>query len=164
MKTLPYMILLLLSAMIVGCQAGESAELLTYDSISAATAEVRKGVTAYDESTAIAVQQNMDAMLAKLGDVVEQAVLENDMTAEQAADVRQRVSASLKGHIQNYIESERRRHELREAILDNLAFIDETCEQARQYVLYRSNVSTQFRQYLQATRRSQIPAIQQTGD
>ena len=153
------LILLLLVLPFGGCYAGTSADLLSYDAIQAAAVEAQKGVEAYNATVLADAQQKKGEILKALGATVALVASETS-TPEEAASLAARVVASMQTHMANLEEQERRRQNVYEVTRDNLEYIVGVCEQSRQFVLYRSSISEQWKEYLQATARARLPVME----
>jgi len=151
------LIVSLLCLLVAGC-AGTAAEMLTYDNISAAAIEAQKGVTALDQGLQgdqAAKQQEVTTAIAK--DVT--AIAQKQLPEADAKALGDRVAAALTTHLANMAEQDRRRREVVEPTLDNLAYILQVCKQGKDFVLFRSSVATQWKSYLEATGAAGIKKI-----
>lgn len=131
-----------------GCNAGTSADLLTYDAIEAASGEVRKGMDAYDT----AVKADANAVRENIRRDLKASIL----IAGGDANMATRIVAAMDLHIGNILEKERRRGELYRGIADSLDYIDTLCSQGRDFVIFRADVNTQWKQYLQSQARTAL--------
>ena len=87
---------------------------------------------------------------------VPSAASQPDGGADALAD---RIVASMRQHLANYAEQERRRAELYSATIDNLDYIIQVSQNGKDFVIYRSNIAEQWKQYLQATARARIKPV-----
>jgi Tfp pilus assembly protein PilP len=155
------LVICLLLVMVAGCSAGTSADLLTYDAIEASARQIQAGVTAYDASVQADQAKMRQQIVTALGDDVLE-IAQKQMTAEDASKLRAAVIVKMTEHLDNLSEQDRRRREVYEPTMDNIAYILQLCEQGRQFTLYRSSVEQQWKTYLQATARANIKAIPTT--
>ncbi len=145
--------------LLTGCQAGTSAQLLAFDNVEAATSEVKKGVEAYDTSVRASSTKLRSTFIKAVGqDVVMIALSENESeaTAKKLADA---VMANLSRAMNDFEEQERRRAELFNAIMDNIAFVFQVCENARAFELYRANISEQIKAYVENQARAKLRRV-----
>ena len=144
---------------VAGCQAGTSAELLTFDNITAAAVEVKKGVLAYDQAVVGEQVKTSNTLMTALSKDVANIAAGGGMSKEEAAALGERVAAVMRGHLANFAEQERRRQLIFEPTIDNLNYIIQICAQGKQFSIYRSSVSAQWKAYLEATSLSQLRKI-----
>lgn len=163
-------VILFLLASSVGCTltpAATSADLLTYETISAALREVKVGVQLYDQTVRSDSQARQEEMFRAL----EQSVLivaggpssQPDSPRPTPEQYAAEITAAMRKHVANYAEQDRRRQALYAATVDNLEFAAETAERGRQFSLYRADVSEQWRRYLDAAGRAKV-GIEATGE
>jgi len=134
-----------------GCAtAGLSAELLSLDAISRANQEAIEGVGLYDQALAEAAARDHREYLAKLGADVAKIALSKDETPESAATLAAAVSAGAAKHYAAQAEDARRRRKLFDVTMDNLAYGIEVAQDVRAFILFRSNVARQWKQYIAA--------------
>ena len=152
------LILLVLTAVLLcgGCAtAGLSADLLTCDVAEAVAVESKKALDAYDANARAASEKRQADMLEALSrDLVKIGTAKLD--PNQAEAVAKQEVASLTRHLTNFAEQERRRQELYSAAADNLAYLIETAAAHRKFVLYRADIETQWKTYLEATARARL--------
>jgi len=144
-----------------GC-AGTAADLLAYDNIIAAAEQAKVGVQAYDAAVRADSARRQDEMLKALRDSIIIVAKSSSSTSQPDEDVdalADRIVASMRQHLANYAEQERRRAELHAATIDNLDYIVEVARKGKDFVIYRSGIATQWRQYLQATARARITPV-----
>lgn len=152
---------LVASALLVsGCNAGTSAELLSYDNIEAATVEVQKGVSAYDSS----VRESQARTTAQLASAIAESVViatkqATTMPVAEQEVLRARVTSAVTTKLADLMEQEKRRGELYAAVMDNLLYIQQLCAQSKQFVIYRADVGTQWKTYLEATARANLKTV-----
>lgn len=151
--------LLGMAAMVGGCAAGTSAELLSYDNIEAAANEAKKGVVAYDLTIRAEQANTAGEVTAALAKDVTAIAARGGLPPADAAALGERVGLSVKAHMANLTEQERRRQALFEPTVDNLDFIIQVCAQGRQFAIYRSDVSAQWRSYLETTARARLRKV-----
>jgi hypothetical protein len=151
----------LLAGLPAGC-AGTAADLLAYDNIIAAAQQAKIGVQAYDTAVLTDTARRQAEMLRALRESilivakVPSAASQPDGGADALAD---RIVASMRQHLANYAEQERRRAELYSATIDNLDYIIQVSQNGKDFVIYRSNIAEQWKQYLQATARARIKPV-----
>lgn len=135
------LLLLCLLPLVGGCMtAGTSADLLSYDVISSAAVEAAKGVENFDTAIKTDQAKTQAAMLVALkASIVE---------AKGDPALADRVIVAMTTHLANLTEQERRRATLKETTLDNLTFIQEVCKRSKDFVVYRSDVSSQWKAYI----------------
>ncbi len=156
-------VLLAVVGMIVmgGC-AGTAADLLAYDNIIAAAQQAKIGVQAYDTAVQADTARRQADMLAALREsiiIVAKASPAASQPAGDADALAERIVASMRQHLANYAEQERRRAELYAATVDNLDYIVQVSQNGKDFTIYRSNIADQWKQYLQATARSRIKPV-----
>jgi len=148
-------------ALAAGC-VGTAAHLLAYDNIIAAAEQAKVGVQAYDAAVQADTTRRKAEMLKALRESIlivakaPSAASQPDGGAEALAD---RIVASMQQHLTNYTEQERRRAELYAATIDNLDYIIQVSQDGKDFVIYRSNIAEQWKQYLQATARARIKPV-----
>lgn len=152
-------IVLLLMVVLSGCGAGLTHDVLTYDNIIAAAVETKKGVDAFNETVVTDAAKRQELLIQAIGSGVRELAQEQAIDAEQADALAQAVVASLRGHLENYAEQERRRTQLYEVTIDNLNYIIEISEQGRKFSIYRADIGTQWREYLESSSRDAIRSI-----
>jgi len=149
---------LLATLVLAGCGAGTAYELLERDAVIAAATEAKKGVLAFNQAVEIGTAMSRAEMVRKVGEGVYTAALATS-TPEEAAAIAKRSTGLLLDHIANYMEQERRRANLLEVTLDNLDYIIQISQDGKQFALYRSDVTTQWKQYITSTARGRIGAV-----
>lgn len=144
-----------------GC-AGTAADLLAYDNIIAAADQVKVGVQAYDaaiKADTARGQAEMFETLRKSILIVVKAPSAASQPGGDADALADRIVASMRQHLANYAEQKRRRAELHAVTMDNLDYIIQVCRNGKDFVIYRSDIAEQWKQYLQATARARIKPI-----
>ncbi|MCK5608962.1 hypothetical protein KAR91_44220, partial [Candidatus Pacearchaeota archaeon] len=102
--------LLLMVVLIGGCGSkGLTFDLLTYDSIIAATLEAEKGVDAFNLTIQTDTAHRQEDMLKAVGAGIKRLAENESITPEQADTMAAAVMESLRGHLANYREQEQRR-------------------------------------------------------
>jgi len=144
-----------------GC-AGTAADLLAYDNIIAAAEQAKAGVQAYDA----AIQTDIASRKAEMFEALRNSILiaaKASATASQpggdADALADRIVASMRQHLANYAEQERRRAELHAITVDNLDYIIQVSQDGKDFVVYRSSIAEQWKRYLQATARARIKPV-----
>ncbi|MBI5724588.1 MAG: hypothetical protein HZA50_11555 [Planctomycetes bacterium] len=133
---------------VAGCQAGESALLLSADAVQASTAEVRKAVNLYDASVAA----SLDKVKAQL---YAAAVREFGGAATRpAGETPEQRAAAMMRVVDDIMLEQERRGQLYRITIDNLRFIDETMAEQKNLIIYSSNVNAQWKSYIQAQARA----------
>jgi hypothetical protein len=146
---------------ITGC-AGTAADLLAYDNIIAAAQQAEIGVKAYDTTVQADTAQRQTEMLKALREsilIVAKASPAASQPSGGADALADRIVAAMQQHLANYAEQERRRAALYGSTMDNLDYIIQVSQNSKAFVLYRSNIADQWKQYLQATGLSQIKPV-----
>jgi len=155
MKIFSVFFYLVLGSMI-GCNAGTSADLLTYDSIVASAEQIQLGVNDLASATAMADAKTREQFSTDIAKAILRATKATSMPAEDQARIMTAVQQEVSLKIADLLEQERRRAKLLNSINDNIAFVKELCRQGKEFVLYRSDINTQWKSYLQAQTRTQI--------
>lgn len=150
---------LLMLMLLPGCGAGVTFDILTHDNVIAAAVEAKKGVEAFNVAVEADIVYRQGHMLQAVGSGVKALAQEQAIDAEQAEILAQGVVASLKAHLANYAEQERRRAHLYEVTMDNLNYIIQISEQGKQFTLYRADIGLQWKQYLESSARKAIGSI-----
>ena len=151
-----------------GC-AGTAADLLAYDNIIAAAEQAKVGVDAYDAAVRAETSRRQGEMLKALREsiliVAKAGPAAGQPGGDDAEALADRIVASMRQHLANYAEQERRRAELHAVTMDNLDYIIQVCRNGKDFVIYRSDIAEQWKQYLQATARARIKPLttQPTG-
>jgi len=148
-------------ALAAGC-AGTAADLRAYDNIIAAAEQAKIGVQAYDAAVQADTTRRQAEMLEALRGSILIAAKASPATAqpdEDAEAMADRIVASVRQHLANYAEQERRRAELYAATIDNLDYIVQVSQDGKSLVIYRSSIAEQWKQYLQATARARIKPV-----
>ena len=149
----------LLPVACVGCMAGSGADLMGYDAIIAAAQESSKGVIALDIAVRTADERGQEEMLRALRDSILIASKATSQPEGAAEVLATRIVDAMRAHLANYAENDRRRRDISEAVLDNLAYIIEVSDASKQFVLYRADIGEQWKSYITATaRRSVVPS------
>ena len=152
--------LLLMVVLIGGCGSkGLTFDLLTYDSIIAATLEAEKGVDAFNLTIQTDTAHRQEDMLKAVGAGIKRLAENESITPEQADTMAAAVMESLRGHLANYREQEQRRVRLYEITKDNLAYIIEISKRGKAYSIYAANISEQWKLYLKVTAADAIETI-----
>ena len=153
--------LLVLAGLSAGC-AGTAADLLAYDNIIAAAEQAKVGVKAYDTAVRADTARRQAEMLKALREsilIVVKAPPAASQPAGGAEALADRIVASMQQHLADYTEQERRRGELYAATIDNLDYIVQVSRNGKDFVIYRSDIAEQWKQYLQATARARIKPV-----
>jgi len=147
---------LVVPLLLLGCQAGTSYELLGYDTIQLAAIEAQKGVDAYDQAIRASDGANVAAFKKTLTRNIVKIALSKDETPENAQKLADKIVTDTEAYLNAKMEQERRRNVWYETTTDNLKFIIEKVEDAKQFAIYRSNISAQWKQYLMAQTRAKV--------
>lgn len=151
---------LLMVALLSGCgTAGVTHDILAYDNIIAAAREAGKGVEAFNEASIADTANRQEDMLQAVGDGIKGLAQDQALTPEQAKALADGVVQSLKTHLANYAEQERRRAHLYEVTMDNINYIIQVSEQGKSFSIYRADIGVQWKQYLESSARSAIGSI-----
>ena len=143
-----------------GCGAGTTFSVLTYDNVITAANEVRKGVDALNATVITDTARQQEYMIQSVGRGIKNLAVNQDIDPDQVEIIVQEVMTSLRSHLKNYAEQERRRAELHEITIDNINYIIQISEQGKKYVIYRSDMSTQWQDYLNSTARTFIKPVE----
>jgi len=157
-------LLLVVMMLLVGCQAGTSYELLGYDAIELATVEARKGVIAYDAAVrANGVRLERELLTRLKATIIEAALADGQEPADAESYAEAIVFAGtpeglvpVRQHLTNLREQERRRQVLLEVTLDNLDYAADVAKLAKEFALYQSDISAQWKAYLMAQSRARL--------
>ena len=155
-KTL--LVMVLLAAVVGGCGAGTAYDLTERDAVIAAAIEAKKGVVAFNQAVVAGTTLRRDSMVKAVGEGVKNVAVKTT-TPEEAGKIAEEVVVLLLTHIENYAEQDRRRSQLFSVTIDNLDYIIEISEQGKQLALYRSDVSAQWRAYIQSSARKNIGTV-----
>ncbi len=143
-----------------GCSgAGVTYDILTHDNVIAAAIEAKRGVEAFNVSVVTGTAVRKEQMLQAVGKGIKALAQEQAINAEQAEVLAQKVMASLRTHLSNYAEQERRRARLYEVTIDNLNYIIQISEQGKKYTIYKADIGLQWKQYLESSAKSAIGSI-----
>lgn len=152
---------LLLMMMLMGCgQVGATHDLLAYDNIIAATLEAKKGVEAFNLTVETDTAHRQEQMLQAIGVGIKKLAESESITPEQAETMAAAVVESLRTHLANYTEQQRRRARLYEVTIDNLNYIIQVSEQGKKLTIYRADLSQQWKDWLQSSARNHIETIE----
>lgn len=147
-------------ALFTGCQAGVTYDILTHDNVIAAAKEARKGVEAFNVAVVTGTAMRKEQMLQAVGKGIKTLAQKQAIDTEQAEKLAQEVMASLRTHLSNYAEQERRRASLYAITIDNLDYIIQISEQGKKYTIYKADVGLQWKQYLESSARRAIGTIE----
>lgn len=151
---------LLMLVMLGGCgTAGLTHDLLVYDNIIAATTEAKRGVEAFNETVQTDTAKRQEQMLQAVGTGITKLAEAEAIDQTKAEALAQSVMASLRTHLANYTEQERRRAHLFEVTMDNLNYILQISEQGKSFSLYRADIGVQWKQYLESSAYEAIGTI-----
>lgn len=139
-----------------GCQAGTSAQLLGYDAIQAAAVEAQKGASAQHQAVLAAQSQDEKALIDSLVGGIETALKSDKMAPDEAAVVAGRVKDKLLKDLANLKENNRRATTEYQTLADNLAYIETVAGQSKEFVIFKSDIDTQWKAYIQAQARAQL--------
>lgn len=150
---------LVMVAMLAGCGAGEAYQLSLADNVIAAANEALKGVEAFNETVIVDTANRQEGLIQAVGDGVAKVAQDQAIDAKQAAALAQGVADSLRGHLTNYAEQERRRARLYEVTVDNLKYIIQISEQGKKFTIYKADIGVQWQDYLNATAKTAIGTV-----
>ena len=151
---------LLLMVLVGGCGSkGTTFDLLTYDNIIGATQEARKGVDALHLTVQTDTAHRQEDMLNAVGAGIRKLAENESITPEEAEVLAAAVTESLRGHLANYREQERRLAKLYGITVDNLDYIIEISERGRKFSLYQADIGQQWREYIESSARDAIGGI-----
>ncbi len=151
---------LLLTCMCGGCgRAGLAYDVLTHDNVIAAAREAKKGVEAFNVAVVAGTAARQDDMLDAVGKGIAQLAQDGSIKPEAAKALAQSVVTSLKAHLANYAEQERRRANLYEVTIDNLNYIIQISEQGKTFSIYRADIGVQWKSYLESSAKTAIGTI-----
>lgn len=148
--------LIIVAHIMGGCAAGTSYQLLGYDAIQLAAVEAQKGVKAYDEAVRLSAQRARVELLAAISKDLVKAALAQGQTAETAQAYATAVVETVAKRLDDLEEQQSRRREWYEVTMDNLRYILDVCEDARQFVIQRADIESQWKAYLQAQARARL--------
>jgi hypothetical protein len=138
---------LLMSPLLIGCQAAQDMVLTGGDAIKAATLEVRKGVALYDTS--------LKADQAKIrSQLIAAAIIEfrkgAPATTQPGEDTPEMKAASLARVFDDALLQEQRRGELYRGVTDNLDFIDKVCVEMQKATVYSASIDAQVKDWIRS--------------
>ncbi len=152
---------LLMLVMLAGCgQAGEAYQLSLADNVIAAAEEAIKGVDAFNQTVVADTANRQEHLIQAVGDGIRKLAQDQAIDPEQAEAMAQGVTDSLRVHLANYAEQERRRTHLYEVTIDNLKYIIQISEQGKKFTIYQADIGTQWQDYLNSTARSVIGSVE----
>lgn len=150
---------LLMIVLLSGCGAGLTHDLVTYDNVIAAAVEAKKGVEAFNTTVIADTAIRQEHMLQAVGNGIKEQAQEAAFNAEEAEALAQGVVDSLRTHLANYAEQERRRAHLYEVTMDNLNYIIQISEQGKTFSIYRADIGVQWKNYLEFSARNAIGSV-----
>ncbi len=151
---------LLLMVLIGGCGSkGLTFDLLTYDNIIGATQEARKGVDALHLTVQTDTAHRQEDMLNAVGAGIRELAENESITPEEAEVLAAAVTESLRGHLANYREQERRLAKLYGITIDNLEYIIEISKRGKSYHIYAADISEQWRRYIEVSGQEAIGSL-----
>ena len=159
MKRLMLLILLLASSLFMGCNAGTSADLLAYDNITAAADSVIASVDAYNKASKFSTERLQAEFIKSMQKDAYDIALSNDETAESAKILADKIAANLSVAISNFAKENETREKLYSVTMDNLLYIKEVSQQGKDFSIYRSNVSEQWKSYMNAQKRTELESV-----
>jgi hypothetical protein len=156
MKRLLNLVLAFFPIICVGCTAGVGADLVGYDAIIAANQEAAKGVEALRVGLEGTIARDKGQLMVNLHDWVKQAATQPDDAEGNATEIVARMTK----HLAEIEEQQARLELVVGPTMDNLAFAIDVAQKAKKLVIYRSDMTTQWKEYLlqAATARSRINA------
>ena len=145
---------------ISGCStAGSTYNVLLHDNVIAAAQEALKGVDAFNATVIIDTAARQEHLIQAVGDGIKALARDQEITPEQADILAEGVVNSLRTHLANYAEQERRRSRLYEITVDNLRYIIQISEQGKKFTIYKADIGVQWQDYLNSTAKSAIGSI-----
>lgn len=157
-----WILILLPLVLLTGCGAGPAYEMLTADTISASATNVKTGVIALSTAVSTDTAKDEAAVANEVGDAVVLAYNRGKTPTQPAIDpavMKAAVAAAMQDRIGKLIEQQRRQSALMSAILDELAFIQQNCQQLKDFVVYRSNIDQQWQLYLKTVAAGKLSAL-----
>ena len=148
----------IIACSVTGC-AGTSADLLAYDNIEAGATEAKKGLVASNEALVSAYAKQEAAYLTALEKDIENIALSKDETQESAKVLAKTVVDALRKNLVEKAKEEQNRATLFNVTMDNLNYVIEVCQQGKDFSIYRSNVSAQWKAYLNAQGRAKLGKV-----
>ena len=125
----------------------------------AAVSEALKGVEAFNETVIVDTANRQESMIQAVGEGVKKVAQDQALGDEQAAALAQSVVGSLRVHMTNYAEQERRRARLYEVTVDNLKYIIQISEQGKKFTIYKADIGEQWRAYIESSALDAIGTI-----
>ncbi len=150
---------LVMLAFLSGCGAGSAYEVMLHDNVIAAAREALKGVDAFNEAVVTDTAARQEHLIQAVGDGIKALARDQEITPEQADVLAEGVVDSLRTHLANYAEQERRRSHLYEVTVDNLQYIIQISEQGKKFTIYKADIGVQWQDYLNSTAKSAIGSI-----
>lgn len=142
-------ILLFPALLMLGCNAGSSAELTGLDAIMQANAQVRAAVGDYDRNVAAGLVEMKKLLQAQ----AVKAFSRGAATQPAYTDDAEKTAASLMAKIDELMAQESARQKLLGITTDNLDFIDATAKKMQDFIMYRADVDAQWKAYLTSQMR-----------
>ena len=152
MKKMLLILSLCFGFLFAGCSAGSAYELMANDVIIATSTEVHESLVAYDVAIQELFEKRQKVVWDKLERDLIKLALSNDETPESAKANAEYLTTAAQKDLGVILTDDRERQAQFETASDNLKYIIEISERIKDFVLYRSNVSEQWKQYLQAQR------------
>lgn len=134
---------------LVGCNAQESATLLTGDSIHASTAKIRTAVEKYDKSVTEGIERLKESVrLAAMQEFGSSA------TSEASSDTAEQKAASLMARIDVIMQDERTRTKNYDMVIEELDYIDYAATELQKLTVYTASVNAQTKSWMMAQLRA----------
>lgn len=150
---------LLALVLLSGCGAGSAYELMLHDNVIAAATEAMKGVEAFNTTVIADTAARQEHLIQAVGDGITALAQDQAIDPDQADALAEGVVNSLRTHLANYAEQERRRVHLYEVTIDNLKYIIQISEQGKKFTIYKADIGVQWQDYLNSTAKSAIGSI-----
>lgn len=154
-------LILLPLVLLAGC-AGNAYEMLAADTISASATNVKTGVTALVTTVSSDTAKDEAAVANEVGDAVVLAYNKGKTSTQPAIDpavMKAAVAVAMQDRIGKILEQQKRLSALTAVISDELAFIQQNCQQLKDFVVYRSNIDQQWQSYLKTVAAGKLSAL-----
>jgi hypothetical protein len=145
-------VLLIVTGMmfLAGCNAQESATLLTGDTIHTSTGKIRTAVNAYDKSVTEGI--------ARLKESIRQAAIQEFgdgvTTMPASQDTPEQKAASLMARIDVIMQDEHTRTRNYEMVMEELDYIDYVATELQKLTVYTASVNAQTKAWMMAQLRA----------
>jgi len=175
MKKLLILLVALPVAMCIGCGAGTSYELQTFDVMEDGLGRTKVGVEAFYVSLKKETAQKQEEVINASGQSLYLAIKD---TLNNSGKSPEEIEALAKKNQLDFIkrlnvklndlaEQERRNDNIYSDVMDNLDTMLQLCADTKKFVIYRSDIQAQWKEYVLSTSRAKfksvdVPAVVQT--